>query len=166
MPIKLTFEALSREDATVLSFDAVINLMFSKLRQLNSPISSKLLQKLKQRSDDRTNQDVMNLLKSLCDPSAVPTKPSLNLGQSLMERLFEVEAGTHTDVAEHCQPENSAMTIEDDPILPKTLKEEFALFKWTGKRTLNLQRLYDALLMIKPTTTDVERVFSAYKIYL
>ena len=42
----------------------------------------------------------------------------------------------------------------------KWIKQEFILFKNTGKRTENLQKLYEALLSIKPTSTDVERVFS------
>lgn len=42
----------------------------------------------------------------------------------------------------------------------KWLKSEFMLFKNTGQRTENLQKLYNALLCIKPTSTDVERVFS------
>ena len=32
--------------------------------------------------------------------------------------------------------------------------------KNTGNRSENLQKLYDALLCIKPTSTDVERIFS------
>ena len=42
-----------------------------------------------------------------------------------------------------------------------TLKSEFVLFMNTGERTQNLQKLFDALLSIKPTSTDVERVFSS-----
>ncbi|KAL3843279.1 hypothetical protein ACJMK2_021233 [Sinanodonta woodiana] len=42
----------------------------------------------------------------------------------------------------------------------KWLKSEFVLFKNTGERTDHLQKYYDALLSIKPTSTDVERVFS------
>ena len=42
----------------------------------------------------------------------------------------------------------------------KWLKSEFVLLKNPGKRTDHLQKLYDALLSIKPTSTDVERVFS------
>ena len=39
------------------------------------------------------------------------------------------------------------------------LKAEFTLLKNTDQRTENL-KLYDALLTIKATSTDVERVFS------
>ena len=42
----------------------------------------------------------------------------------------------------------------------KWLKSEFTLYKNTGQRTENLQKLYNALLSIKPTSTDVERAFS------
>ncbi|KAG5673928.1 hypothetical protein PVAND_003929 [Polypedilum vanderplanki] len=42
----------------------------------------------------------------------------------------------------------------------KWLKQEFTLFKNTGERTENLKKLHKAILCIKPTSTDVERVFS------
>jgi hypothetical protein len=40
------------------------------------------------------------------------------------------------------------------------IKQEFALFHKTGKRTENLELLYEALCSIKPTSTDKERFFS------
>jgi hypothetical protein len=40
------------------------------------------------------------------------------------------------------------------------LKLEFTAFARTGTRTDNLQKLYNALLTIKSTSTDVEWVFS------
>ena len=43
---------------------------------------------------------------------------------------------------------------------PKTLKAEFSVFEATNKITKNLDILFDALKMIKPSSVASERVFS------
>lgn len=46
-------------------------------------------------------------------------------------------------------------------VLSKSIiKKEFLLFEKTGKRTPNLETLYKALISVKPTSTENERVFS------
>jgi hypothetical protein len=47
----------------------------------------------------------------------------------------------------------------------KLLKSDFSLFKSTGKRTDKLQKLFDALLIVRPISADVERVFSVAGFY-
>jgi len=54
---------------------------------------------------------------------------------------------------------NSMIEPDLKNILNK-LKQAFTLFRNTGKRTPNLQNLYDVLLTIKPTSIDTERAFS------
>jgi hypothetical protein len=45
--------------------------------------------------------------------------------------------------------------------IPRSLiKKEFQLFESTGKRTPNLENLYKAVMTVKPTSTENERVFS------
>lgn len=51
--------------------------------------------------------------------------------------------------------EASAMVLSKSII-----KKEFLLFEQTGKRSPNLESLYKALLSVKPTSTENERVFS------
>ncbi len=53
-------------------------------------------------------------------------------------------------------------TVENDF---KSWKAEFTAFARTGNRTENVTKLYDALLTIKPSSTDVERVFSTTNWY-
>jgi hypothetical protein len=43
---------------------------------------------------------------------------------------------------------------------PKTLKPEFSVFEATSKRTKNLDILFEALKMVKPSSVTSERVFS------
>lgn len=61
------------------------------------------------------------------------------------------------------EPERAGAGCEIEEF--KVLKSEFVLYKNTNQRTSNLQKLYDALLTIKPTSTDVERVFSSATFY-
>lgn len=52
------------------------------------------------------------------------------------------------------------LTIESDSKNDfNKLKQKFTLFRSTGKRTLNLQNLYDALSTIQSISTDAETSF-------
>ena len=57
--------------------------MFKKLSMINSEISQDLHDNLKQRIDERINKEVMNLLKSLKDPSVAPSKATLTFAGRL-----------------------------------------------------------------------------------
>ena len=134
---------------------------------------------MKIRVNERVNEDVMKLLRSLKDPAIIPSKATTFAG-NLASRLFGVSDDVEDEAAKESPniDENENLTLQDElnMLLQKEelssaqfgrsdtdfkwLKSEFMLFKNTGKRTENLQKLYDALLCIKPTSTDVERVFS------
>jgi hypothetical protein len=113
----------------------------------------------------------MNLLRCLLKPNKSPTNSDLRLAKELLNRLFTVDSTSDQEI----EPEKEApSTLEeelneiingvyDEPQVCheyNSLKTEFNAFAKTGCRTGNLQKLYDALLTIKPTSTDVERVFS------
>jgi hypothetical protein len=175
-PVKLAVENLSREDATLMSADTILEFMFNKLSNLNNDISTKLMENLKCRVEERLNNDVMNLLRSLKDPSVAPSKTTLNFAGNLASRLFGVN--DVEDVVEQSSndAESVNLSLQDELNLLlqkdglsiavggqdsfKWLKSEFTLFRNSGQRTENLQKLYNAILSIKPTSTDVERVFS------
>lgn len=176
-PVKLAVANLSREDATLVSAETILQFMFKKLSEINSEISDKLIQNLKIRVNDRMNEDVMKLLRSLKDPTVTPSKTTLTFAGNLASRLFGVTDAGVDDVIQQSlnSNENENLSLQDelDMLLKKEeppvqfggsdfkwLKSEFSLFKNTGQRTENLQKLYNAILCIKPTSTDVERVFS------
>ena len=178
-PIKLTVKALSREDATLVSSELAINFMKKKLMEANTEISSELLKKLSKRIEDRLNPNLMILLQCLRDTNIVPPRDVLNIAGDIMKRIFGADVDeyeTANDVIAQSDQEVAVQTMsierELDEILkaalvePKPkgnfnkLKQEFLLFQNTGKRTTNLQKLYDALLTIKPTSIDAERTFS------
>lgn len=156
--------------------------MFEKISAVNSDISKKLENNLKTRVDERMNRQIMELLRSLKDPAIVPSKATLVFAEKLVERLFgagEVvpEPTQFQHVPETSRQENFNLTLQEelDLVLQesesqvlvqsgtttyKRLKLEFNHFRNTGERTELLQKLLDAFLSIKPTSTDVERVFS------
>lgn len=174
-PVKLAVENLSREDSTLMSADTILEFMFEKLSLMNSEISKKLMDNLKIRIDERWNADVMNLLRSLKNSTITPSTATINFAGMLASRLFgvndveiiETTADNSTSEILTLQEELNALLQKNESpaVAPgqdnfKWLKAEFTLFKNTGQRTENLQKLFDALLTIKPTSTDVERVFS------
>lgn len=176
-PIKLAVEALSQEKANLLTAETVVDFMLRKLSSKNSTINVELHENLKSRIGERWNSDVMNLLNCLKDPSNVPSKNTLHFAGKLAERLFGMKNNEpNFNIIQENLPDLS-LSLEDElffllqknnSTLPlstvadefKWLKQEFILFKNTGKRTDNLQKIFNALLTIKPTSTDVERVFS------
>ena len=178
-PVKLAVENLSREDATLVSAERILQFMFTKLSDLNSDISNQLITNLKIRVNERMNKDVMKLLQSLKDCSVPPSKTTLVFAENLATRLFGIS--TISDENEEVQQivnidKNLNLSLQDElnillqedelPLqfgrsdLNKWLKSEFTLFKNTGQRPENLQKLLNAILSIKPTSIDVERVFS------
>lgn len=77
-PIKLAVEALSRRNATILSSEAILQLMFSKLETQNSPLSLKLDEHLKIRLDKRRNKNLVSLAVFLNDPCAIRSQNKNN----------------------------------------------------------------------------------------
>jgi hypothetical protein len=172
VPVKLAVEALSRQDATLVIADKTIEFLYDKLQQQNNGISTSLLENLKVRISERMNENVKNLLRCLKNPNTSLTASDLRFAKDLMVRLFHVE--TVGEQEEVVFMEEHISTLEDElnellrnvykePEVDndfKSLKSEFTAFARTGVRSANLKKLYDALLTIKPTSTDVERVFS------
>jgi len=173
-PIKLAVERLSREDATLVSAEIILDFMFNKLSEIKSEVSDKLFENLKIRIEERMNMNVMSLLKSLKDPSVTPSKATLTFAGNLVSRLFGVNDENEVIQLPQIIPENANLSLQDElnMLLQKEestiligsdfkwLKSESTLFKNTGQRTENLQKLYNAIQSIKPTSNDVERVFS------
>ena len=174
-PIKLAIENLTREDPTLLSADMILEFMFEKLSLVNNEIRKKLVDNLRIRVNERLNTDVMNLLRCLKNSTITPSRDTITFAGMLASQLFgvhdvniiEATSSNPTDEILTLQEElNVLLKKNESPIVSsrqdnfRWLKAKFTLFKNTGQRTENLQKLYDALLTIKPTSTDVERVFS------
>ncbi|KAL3884857.1 hypothetical protein ACJMK2_024958 [Sinanodonta woodiana] len=163
-PVKLAVENLSRDCVMLMSADTVVEFMFNKFSNLNNGISTMLSQ------------------RSICRPVK---KNTLNFAGNIASRSFiwrhDVE-----DVVE--QSSNVAESVNflqaEDRLCPPFFDElnllfqkhgssiavggqdslnwilsEFTLFRKSGQRAENVQKLYNAIIFIKPTSTDVERLF-------
>lgn len=176
-PVKLAITNLSREDATLITAHKILEFMFTKLSAINSDFSRELQKNLKKRVDDRMNTDLMNLLLCLKDPTSMPSEKTLKFAANLSSRLFGITLTEGSTEEENKEVNNEHLSLQEElnlilqkdesPKLPlgegsefRWLKAEFALFRKTGQRTENLQKLFSAMLCLKPTSTDVERVFS------
>ena len=118
----------------------------------------------------------MNLLKSLKDSSHIPSKHELHLTNEIMQRIFSNNFYKTENYSEIISVEEKEMTMEEElekvkqnsresqirenQFHIKNIKQEFTIFRNTGKRTENLEKLLDIICSIKPTYTDSERVFS------
>jgi len=178
-PAKLAIEVLSRNDTTLYSAGITLEYMKSKISNCKSKIALELLENMKKRIDERVNVNLMNLFKALKDPKFVPSKQALDLAIQLLKRLYQkaynnesMETSEDQELTMVEIQKNLTMKEELDLILknaaepPKEseifskLKQEFLLFRNTGKRTSNLDDLYNSLSSIKPTSTSNERTFS------
>lgn len=176
-PVKVAVEYIGGDSATLLTADTVLDFMLRKLDAQNTEISISLYNNLKRRISERFNQEVVDLMKVLRDPSIIASKNILNFAGKLSKRLFNVQIQDDEDSEiqnSDSMSENLSLQDELNLLLKssessqisqnmdvcKVLKQEFLLYRNTGKRSENLEKLFNALLTIKPTSTDVERVFS------
>ncbi|KAL3853627.1 hypothetical protein ACJMK2_017158 [Sinanodonta woodiana] len=110
-PLKLAVD--NRDDAMLMIAYIILEFMMNKHSNLKSVISTKLIENLKCRVEERFN-NVLNLLRSLKDPSVAPSKTTLNFAGNLPSRLFgdnDVD-----DVAEQSSTdaENVNLSLQDE----------------------------------------------------
>lgn len=113
-----------------------------------------------------------------------PRQEIYKLAKSISSRIFETKNGDNdntektgeTENIEECPDREEEVSLQQQInfAITKSLREyespnadkfqsltnEFKIFEANGKRTSNLQNLLDALLTIKPTSTQNERNFS------
>jgi hypothetical protein len=120
------------------------------------------------RLDKRMDKNLINLLKSLKEPGFVPSKSALNIDSRLHLFSWDLPSNDYNiENRENGKDNQKPFSIADELSMPhkesnnfSRIKQEFALFQKTGKRTENLELLNEALCSIKPTSTDNERTFS------
>lgn len=179
-PIKLTVEALSRSDATIITAEGAISFLFKKLEQCNNDISTIFLSSIKLRVEKRKNTNLITLAKHLHTPNQQLSKSVLNFATDMLKRLYPLPVcnemtNTPPNQEVGCSNrEDSNFTLRDELNLAiaqavmepdiddnfDVLKQEFAVYKRTGNKTKNILLLYNAIKTIKPTSTESERAFS------
>lgn len=67
-PTKLAVEALSRQDANILTAEAIIDVLLKKLESIDDPLALKLVDSLKLKISERRNTPLISLIKYLNSP--------------------------------------------------------------------------------------------------
>ena len=195
-PVCLAVEALSKQDANLLTSEGIISFLFNSLKKQDSLLSKRLLSELKEYISKRRNVVLISLIRFLHNPHVLQENPTdeffrmsskielIKLAKIIMERIFKEnyesfnitssridESGVEFDLmASECSLKNELeKAIFIYVAKPKTpnlignyssLTKEFNLHEATCKLTPNLNLLLNALLTIRPTSTQNERNFS------
>ena len=189
-PLKVAVEALSRKDATILTCETIVTFLLNKLTEVNSCLSIKFREILVKRINERRNKQMVSVLKFLHNSSSstgnkwfsLSSKTvTLTYAKELIQRLFPIlteataqESEEDIEILNCDEPEPASVADELNleisksqlPSMPNkdknfySLGKEFQIYEATGIRSRNLDLLYYALLTVKPTSTESERVFS------
>lgn len=187
-PVKVVVEALSRQDATIVSSEGILKFMFSKLEEQGSSMSLMLLERLKYRIGKRRNKDLVSLAMYLNNPFSITNcnenkngfftylskNAVINFANNLMNRLFlqnnvtpededdDIQDTPKLSLADELQNAISAnsMPLKLNECDLNSLRKEFQLYEATGKKTDIILKLHNAVNSVKPTSTEAERVFS------
>lgn len=187
-PVKVVVEALSRQDATIVSSEGILKFMFSKLEEQGSSMSLMLLERLKYRIGKRRNKDLVSLAMYLNNPFSITNcnenkngfftylskNAVINFANNLMNRLFlqnnvtpededdDIQDTPKLSLADELQNAISAnsMPLKLNECDLNSLRKEFQLYEATGKKTDIILKLHYAVNSVKPTSTEAERVFS------
>lgn len=189
-PVKKAVEALSRQDANLLTAEGILKFLFKALQKINSEISIALLSELKKEINNRRDKHIVSLFKVLNNPGCFKINGEddffilssktqiISTAKVILKRLFELPAQ---------QPENPTSEPDFEEVLTDDLDNdlessirncvepskvdglvdnnisinaEFNFFFKTEVLTKNLSKLKNGLALIKPTSTQNERNFS------
>lgn len=184
-PVRLAAEALGQRDANLLKSEGIFDFLSNELSNLKSEISSKLLNAIKRRVQERRDIALVTLLLYLQNPKNISSKnftlfslaskseiiklsekilfriyPNLQIQMDLGDECIEVDRSVNLNKT---MEESINKFLEEPQEITsnlKTLKAEFSIYESTNKRTKNLDLLFDALKTICPTSVPSERVFS------
>ncbi|KAK7069498.1 hypothetical protein SK128_008550, partial [Halocaridina rubra] len=112
------------------------------------------------------------LLKSLFSKNSVQLDSASQQEPGCSKDAVEIEAGRGANddplLAEYLQEieELETIPLRKEPSAHLDVNMEFESFEVLLKRTKNLDKLYNALLSVKPTSVESERDFSAVGLYL
>lgn len=174
-PLTLAVETLGRQDANLLMAKGAINFLYKKLDECNDDISTTLKSNIERRMKERENANIIDTLSCLTNNSIKPSKIVLEFTSKLFGRLFE----SPIHISASSSPKHEYLNLEKPITLEAELdaainnvcsenidisnlniKEDFIIFKKTGQRPEKLQKLFEALMTIKPASTEPERTFS------
>lgn len=180
-PAALVINELSKKDSNLLTAEGSISFLFEELSIIPHPLAAELINELQDKLLSRRNKQVVSLLyflhngvyakktKYLDYSSKDETK---TFGEKLYGKLFQKQDQAEEPVSSESEGEeasepanklkesiNRVLNVKKNQ-KPRTLKAEFVLFENGSQRSMRMEKLYRALITIKPTSTASERSFS------
>jgi len=187
--IKMAMDELSKDEATLLTAEGALEFMFNELKEIGSPLSCSLLESIKVEIGKRRNRELVSLLKFLQNPQSLhettesffemtSKKVIIKTAVDVWTTFFcpesvisEIDVPVETDENNQSSHDRLGMavakrsganiaqdaTAADSNKLIKLAVETLAT---TGVMPNCLKNIYEALLLIKPTSIKNEQNFS------
>jgi hypothetical protein len=188
--------ALGKRDCDLVKADKIFAFVLKNLSSQDSQVARQLHAAIKEKVHDRRNPLVSGLLNYLSNPElyfdndgqdvmSAPARGQLEKSaRDIYLQLFAQSLQLEDDNTECVSPEPKKSKFEElrdilheEPSFkPRTdntprdvlssIKKEMAVYELTGSRPSSLEKLYQALLTIPPTSVEAERVFSATGLFI
>jgi hypothetical protein len=189
-PVHLAVLELSKQSTNLLMAEATLIYVFQELKSVKTHLSEEFQKALKTRIDQRRNKDLISVLMFLHhglypkanDIFTYSTKSVVkSTATALINRLYpsdiedlETSSEGETEMEENeyfklqkCIASFTKQQSNTSSSQHLNIDKEFKLLEAnSGKRTVRLEKLYQALLTVKPTSTASERVFSVAGIFV
>ena len=195
-PLKAAAEMICRREANLLTADDTFKYLLLEIGSQESPLSRDLTKAPIARIGERRKSILVGLLKFLDTPGCLTERNDLatfkmpkksdmiSLAARLHKRLFDISqeeegAGSLQDVIEPEINQEASLTFaqrleqfvkekKETSAQKETnlLKKDFTFFEATGERPVKLEKLYKALLTVRPSSVESERVFSTTGFFL
>lgn len=188
-PIKLAVEALCRTNINLLTADVLVQTLCQQLLSIRTSLGKTMFESIKTRIEEKRdsnlytlisffkNLDIFNDDNDFENLFSNASKDSVfSYAEQLYDRLFcgetelnEFETSDESDIELEITFEeklNAAIKNTNEKTKSisnsqtSSIKKDLTFFEGSGQKTENIQKLFDALLTIRPTSVESERVLS------
>ena len=188
-PIKIALEAICRRDANLITAEATVKFLLDEMNKSHSNYYSRIQEAINQRivqeryTKTSVSSNIFTILlhdlKKAVVNAFCTELLSRILGKGDNEEILIDEALSTSDMFEDIpDSENLSVTLELQLAIDQSmrkpheivqrnqsisvyLKYELTIAEQTGKRGYFLEKIYQMLLTIPPTSVEAERVFSS-----
>lgn len=184
-PVEVSVTTLSKHSSNLIVAEAAIKYVVESLETFQSKLATDLVKAVTDRYSARRNKQALSLMLFLHTGSYphADSKPGFEysskadikrFANALSERLFSHDATAAApieDPQEEDEPTGSHnLSIQDKidelmkptgkPTASANLDKDIKLFEATKEKSQRLEKLYNALFSIQPTSTSCEQAFS------
>lgn len=186
---KMTMNQISKDSATLLTAEGAFEFLFDELKRINSKLSLELLEKMKEEISKRRQKNIVNLLKFLQNPDSINEDKNSFFATGNKKDIIKTATEIWIKHFHHV-PENQHINLvpEESSKLSTQERLQKSIEKRTANKPQNLNTqindvekyikiacnnyaatkmmpsclvlIYDALLLIKPTSIKNEQNFS------